>query len=298
MKNNNCTWTNLTDWTDCLTLFNISADDSENFLDNPLSKQLCLRRECSCRKLLNNSDDMDTNMDSESYSLNFTSPTWSEACRGFDVLFKPLEETIEPEPEPEVTIEPEPEVTIEPETEQNLVLALSAEAWKNCSCTWPLDTASRMLPCCNLNWFEILNKQNPNDWEALAVEYITAELNLLNGVVPEDDSFYTDLNTTMDILEICPGNWTTNDTANAEQLKLRLQTWNLGGVEAPITLRMSTGNEAEKSVITTTSGASKSSLLLLVLVPTIAVAILVFVGALIFINTRPTEESNEITNNI
>jgi hypothetical protein len=55
MANNNCTWTNLTDWTDCLTLFNISTDDAQNFIDNPFSQQLCLRRECSCRQL-NSSD--------------------------------------------------------------------------------------------------------------------------------------------------------------------------------------------------------------------------------------------------
>jgi len=224
-------------------------------------------------------------------TANFTAPTWSIACGGYDTLFKPYEETTQPEPEPEVTSQPEPEVTTQPE--QNLVMALSAEAWKNCSCTWPLDTASRLLPCCNLNWFEILNKQNPNDWEALAVEYITAELNLLNGVVPDDDSFYTDLNTTMDLLEVCPGNWTTDDTNNAQQLKDRLQTWNEGGsMESPTTKRMSVGDEIEKAIITTTSGASKTSLLLLVLIPTITVAILVFVGALIFIKGRPTQEPN------
>jgi hypothetical protein len=170
-------------------------------------------------------------------------------------------------------------------------MVLSAEAWKNCSCTWPLDTASRLLACCNLNWFEILNKQNPNDWEALAVQYITAELNLLNGVVPDDDSFYTDLNTTMDLLEVCPGNWTTDDSNNAQQLKDRLQTWNEGGSMESMTKRMSVGDEIEKAIIKTTSGASKTSLLL-VLIPTITVAILVFVGALIYIKGRPTQEPN------
>jgi hypothetical protein len=313
-----CTWTNLTDWTDCVTLLNIttddSMDDSQTLGDTPLSQRLCLRRQCSCRKLTDNCDD--TDMDSESSSLpDLTSPTWSEACRGYDILFMPLSETTQPEqettqPEQETTqpeqetTQPEQETTqpeqetIQPEQESTQpeqiittpVMALSSEEWKNCSCTWPLDTADRTLPCFNLNWSEFLNKQNPNDWESLAVEFITANLNLLNGVVPDDDSFFTDLNTTMDLLEICPGNWTLDDTSNAQKLKSRFQQWNQGGSwEIHITARMSAGDEDSKSIITTTTGASKTSLLL-VLIPTITVAIIVFVGALIFIN-RPTQES-------
>jgi hypothetical protein len=244
---------------------------------------------------------------SSSPKLNFT---WSEACGGYDVLFRPLpEETPEPEPEqttqpePEQTTQPEPEQTTQPEPEQpstTPVMALSSEEWKNCSCTWPLDTSERTLPCCTLNWFELVNKQNPNDWESLAVEFITAELNLLNGAKPDNDSLYTDLNTTMDLLEICPGNWTRDEAENAQELKSRLQEWNLGGSwKTPITARLSVGDEVEKSIITTTTGASKTSLLL-VLIPTITVAILVFVGALIFIKGRPIQESieTETTNNI
>jgi len=328
----NCTWTNLTDWIDCATLFNISADDSMDY--STLSQQLCLQRQCSCLELTDNCDD--TDMDSESSSLsNFTSPTWSEACGGYNILFMPLnttqpeQQTTQPEPqttqpEPQTTqpeqpttqpepqtTQPEPQTTQpeqpttqpEPQTTTNTsVMALSSEEWKNCSCTWPLNTAERTFACCNFNWFQLLNKQNPNDWESLAVEYITAELNLLNGAEPNNDSLYTVLNTTMDLLEICPGNWTQEQTYNAQQLKSTLQQWNEGGSwGTPMTVRMSAGNEDEKGIIIKTSGASKTSLLL-VLIPTITVAILVFVGALIFINIkgRPTQDSNEIetANNI
>jgi hypothetical protein len=296
----NCKWNNLTDWTDCATLLNISTDDSMNdsmddsqtLGDNPLSQKLCLRRQCSCRKLI---DNCDTNMDSESSSLSdFTTPTWSEACGGYDILFMALPETTQPEQQ---TTQPEQQTTQPEQTPTTTpVMALSSEEWKNCSCTWPLDTADRTLPCCNLNWFELLNKQNPNNWESLAVEFITAELNLLNGVKPDNDSLYADLNTTSDLLEICPGNWTREDTYNAQQLKLRLQQWNQGGSwETHVTARMSAGDENSKSIIKT--GASKISLLL-VLLPTITVAILVFVGAFIFIKGRQTQESNETTNNI
>jgi len=297
----NCTWTNLTDWTDCATLLNISTDDSMDnsmgtfqTLGTPLSQQLCLRRQCSCRKLTSDNCD-NTNMDSESSSLtNFSSPTWSEACSGYDILFMPLSETTQPEQQ---TTQPEQQTT-QPEQTTTSVMALSSEEWKNCSCTWPLDTANRTLDCSNLNWFEILNKQITNNWESLAVEYITAELNLLNGVEPDNDTLYTDLNTTRDFLETCPGNWTREDTYNAEQMKLRLQQWNQGGsMVKPMTVRMSVGDEKTKGIITTTTGASKTSLLL-VIIPTITVVILVFVGALIFIKGRSTQESNETTNNI
>jgi hypothetical protein len=218
-------------------------------------------------------------MDSETLS-NFTSPTWSEACSGYDILFMPLPEETD-------------------QTEQNTttsVTALSSEEWKNCSCTWPSDTADRKFDCCQLNWFELLNKQNPNDWESLAVEYITAELNLLNGVEP-DDTLYDDLNKTSDLLNICPGNWTREETYTAQQLLFRLQKFNQeDSRELPITGRFTAGGEDEKSIITTTSGTAKTTLLL-VLIPTIAVAMIVFlVGAFIFLRKR--QESNETTNNI
>jgi hypothetical protein len=276
----NCTWNNLTDWTDCASLNITSYDsmpDSQNFDD--ISQLLCLRRECSCRKL--NNCDMDSDMDSETPS-NFTSPTWSEACGGYDILFMPL---------PEETDQTEQTDQIE----QTPVRILSSEEWKNCSCTWPSDTADRKFDCCPLNWFELLNKQNPNDWESLAVEYITAKLNLLNGVEP-DDTLYNDLNKTSDLLNICPGDWTSDETYTAQQLKVKLQRFNQrDSTELPITQRFTAGDEDEKSIITTTAGAGKTTLLL-VLMPTIAVAIVVFVGAFIFFRQR--QESIKTTNNI
>jgi len=177
-------------------------------------------------------------------------------------------------------------------------MALNSEQWKNCSCTWPLDTADRKFACCVLNWFEILNKQNPNDWESLAVEYITATLNLLNGVEPFD-ALFTDLNTTHELLDLCPENWTRIDTSTAQELKLRLQEFNRGGSwVAPVTLRLSSSTEDSRDIISTTETAKTS--FLIVLIPTVlSVGILVLVGALIFLKV-PRQESqgtnNETTN--
>jgi len=184
-------------------------------------------------------------------------------------------------------------------------MALTSEAWKNCSCTWPLDTASRKFDCCVLNWFEILNKQNPNDWESLAVEYITAELNLLNGV-DTYDSLFTDLNDTLDLLNICPQNWTRDETYTATELKSRLLEFNQGASwPTPITPRikkLTSSTEESRDIISTTETAKNS--FLFVLIPTVlSVAILVLVGALIFLkgprlgsDTQGTD--NETTNNI
>jgi len=96
----------------------------------------------------------------------------------------------------------------------------------------------------------------------------------------------------MDLLEICPEKWTSDNTDNAQQIKSRLQKFNHdGNWKKPMTVKLSTGNEDEKSMITTsTTGASKPSLLLVV-IPTIAVAILVFVGAFIFIKSRTPQET-------
>jgi len=290
-------------------------DDSQTLGETPLSQLLCLRRQCSCRKLTS-CDNAD--MDFDTSISNYTFPTWSEACGGYDILFMPLSQTTQPEqqttqpqqqttqPEQQTT-QPEQQTTqpqqqTTPQPQQNStttpVMALSSEEWKNCSCTWPLDTAERTLPCCSLNWHQLLNKQNPTNWESLAIEYITAELNLLNGVQPENDSLYTELNTTMDLLEICPGNWTLEQTYTAQQLTTSLKQWNQGGSwETPMTQRMSVEDEHSKSIITTTTGASKTSLIV-ILIPTVTVAILVFVGALIWIKGRPTQESNETTNKI
>jgi hypothetical protein len=230
-------------------------------------------------------DDCDMNMNNENSSLsdlyNFTSPTWSEACGGFDILERNYTEVVNDTQE-----------TFNP----NRVMALTAESWKNCSCTWPLDTADRYFACCVLNWYEILNKQNPNDWESLAVQYISVELNLLNGVEPFD-ALLTDLNTTLDLLNNCPQNWTADNTNSALLLKARLLEFNQGGSwSEPITARLSSSNEDSRDIITTTETPKTS--FLIVLIPTVlSVAILVLVGALIFLKA-PRQESQETTNNI
>jgi hypothetical protein len=217
---------------------------------------------------------------------NFTTPIWSEACGGFDII------------ERNFTIEINNTLNT---TTPSGILALNSEVWKNCSCTWPLDTADRTFECCVLNWFEIINKQNPNDWESLAVQYITATLNLLNGVEPDDDSLYTDLNATHDILDVCPGNWTRDETYRAQELKARLEEFNHdGNWSTPMVNRISVSNEDKRQIISTTE-TPKNSHFLLFLIPTVlSVAVVVLAGTLVFyfiIKDKPgqkTETANII----
>jgi len=296
----NCTWTNLTEWTDCNRTS--STDDSSLPVDNDSVKNStqCMKRRCSCRQLTDddcdmnmnmNMDNMNMNMTTENSSIsdlyNFTTPIWSEACGGFDILERPYTEENN-----ETQDTPNP----------SRIMALTSEEWKNCSCTWPSDTAARKFACCVLNWFEIVNKQNPNDWESLAVEYITAELNLLNGVEPVD-SLFTDLNTTSDLLDICPQNWTRDETESAIELKSRLLEFNRGGITlTPRLKKLTSSTEESREIISTTQTVNTS--FLFVLIPTVAsVAIIVLVGALIFLKgPRQGSDSqgtdNETTNNI
>jgi len=274
-------------------------DDSNQSVDDNGVKNStqCMKRRCSCRQLMNDCDmnmnmtmNMTMDMNNENSSIselyNFTTPIWSEACGGFDILERPYTE------------ENDTQETLNP----SKIMAQTSEVWKNCSCTWPLDTASRKFPCCVLNWFEIVNKQNPNDWESLAVEYITAELNLLNGVDPYE-SLSADLNATLDLLAICPQNWTTVVTESATALKSRLLEFNQGGTwSTSLTPRITSSNEASRVGITTTQ--TSKTFLLFVIIPTVlSVAIIVLVGAIIFLN-RPKHVSdsqstnNETTNNI
>jgi hypothetical protein len=279
----NCTWTNLTDWTDCnrtSSMDNSTVDDN----NRERNSTQCMKRQCSCRQIMDDCDNMNMNNENSSLSdiYNFTSPTWSEACGGFDILERNYTE-----------VNNDTQETPNP----NRIMALTSESWKNCSCTWPLDTADRYFTCCVLNWYEILNKQNPNDWESLAVEYISAELNLLNGV-ESFDALLTDLNTTLDLLNICPQNWTPVETSSALELKARLLEFNQGG-STPMTSRLSSSNEDSRDIITTNDTPKTS--FLIVLIPTVlSVAILVLVGALIFLKAprQDTQSTIDTTNNI
>jgi len=213
-----------------------------------------LRRQCSCRLLSDN--------ETES---NFTTPTFSEACGGFDILEMPCSNNSSELPT-NVTNPVKP--------------VKKPDEWK--ITTWPEDTKTRTFSCSSLTWYQLINKENPTDWEALAAEYITTKLNIMDGC-QHSDSLNNDLESAEDLLDVCT--WTREDTLTAQDLKSRLHDFNHG---KSTTLRMGASTQASTQISLTTEGAPTDSSFLLILIPTIiSVTILVLVAALIFIKEKP-----------
>jgi len=247
-----------------------SNDDSESNLetvDNSggIAGKKFLRRQCSCRLLSDN--ETVSNFTTES---NFTTPTFSEACGGFDILEMPC-------------------FTNSSELPTNLTNPMKPvkkpDEWK--ITTWPEDTKNRTFSCSSLTWYQLFNKENPTDWEALAAEYITVKLNIMDGC-QHSESLTNDLESAKNLLDVCT--WTREDTLTAQDLKTRLHDYNHG---KSTTLRLGASNQASTQISLTTEGVPTDSSFLLILIPTIiSVTILVLVTALIFIKQRPGLDTN------
>jgi len=257
----------LTDWSECSA--NCSSDsssekykrnhhngDSESMeaVDNSgFTGKKFLRRQCSCRLL---TDKYENGTES-----NSTTPTFSEACGGFDILELPCSANCS-------------ESTNFTTSDK---LHKKSDEWR--TSTWPEETKDQTFTCSSLTWYQLINKENPTDWEALAVQYITAKLNIIDGC-QHPDSLNNDLESAENLLDVCT--WTPDDTLKAQDLQSRLRDFNQG--KSTMTSRLGASTQASTHISFNTQAAPTDSSFLLVLVPTIiSVTILVLAATLIFI---------------
>jgi hypothetical protein len=151
------------------------------------------------------------------------------------------------------------------------------ENWK--TEPWPLknDTQSRTFSCSSLTWYKLIQKSTLDNWESLAVEVISAHLNLLSGVTCSD-KLRVDLESADKLLLNCT--WSEAQTEEMKDLLSLLRDFNKGEV----THNME--NAKEDAASEKTANSNSPQLILLVLIPAIILVIAIIVVVVMFFKKK------------
>jgi hypothetical protein len=163
------------------------------------------------------------------------------------------------------------------------VRPLNREAWK--SQTWPDNTRTRKFKCLSTTWWQILNKIGTlSAYESLAVEYISAILNIMNGVVPPT-VVQNAIDDSEDLLDKC--NWSHYTTYQASKQQTVLNGFNNGNPKY-VSLLDTTDEVFAMNDVTSTATEHSSSFLLILIPSIMVIAVIGIVVILVFIKKRYT----------